>query len=274
MQRSADRCYRRVGDGGALISASRGSSPYLYGAPYVDAAPAFAVLSLALPLFFLNYALTHQVIGWDGQRAYLAIVAAALVANVVGNIALMPSQGMAGAAIATVLTELVVTAGCVSRSARATSAEAHRASRGGNDGRPSHVAVSAGAVVFAVGDLRRALRLPAHPSTAPRSIDVVADEDTIVRWWRSGPLLQAAVDYRDGLFFPRGRGDLALTRARREALSRQMLERDGRILSLVSAMPFVRMVALSGSLAHLNAEGVADLDLFVITAPGASGASR
>ena len=97
------------------------------------------------------------------------------------------------------------------------------------------------------------------------SLDVVADEDTIVRWWRTGPLLQATVDYRDGLFFPRGRADLALTRARREAFSRQMLERDRRILSFVSAMPFVRMVALSGSLAHLNAEGVADLDLFVIT---------
>lgn len=97
------------------------------------------------------------------------------------------------------------------------------------------------------------------------SLDVTADEDTIVRWWRSGPLLQATVDYRDGLFFPRGRSDLALTRARRETFSRQMLERDRRILSFVSAMPFVRMVALSGSLAHLNAEGAADLDLFVIT---------
>ena len=97
------------------------------------------------------------------------------------------------------------------------------------------------------------------------SLDVVADEDTIERWWRTGPLLQATVDYRDGLFFPRGRAGLALTRSRREAFSRQMLERDRRILSFVSAMPFVRMVALSGSLAHLNAEGVTDLDLFVIT---------
>jgi hypothetical protein len=97
------------------------------------------------------------------------------------------------------------------------------------------------------------------------SLDVVADEDTIVRWCRTGPLLQATVDYRDGLFFPRGRAGLAVTRARREAFSRQMLARDRRILSFVSAMPFVRMVALSGSLAHLNAEGVADLDLFVIT---------
>jgi hypothetical protein len=97
------------------------------------------------------------------------------------------------------------------------------------------------------------------------SLDMAADEDTVVRWWRSGPLLQATVDYRDGLFFPRGRQDLAMTRARRETFSRLMLDRDRRIISFVSAMPFVRMVALSGSLAHLNAEGVADLDLFVIT---------
>jgi O-antigen/teichoic acid export membrane protein len=85
----------------------------VYGVPYDYAAPAFAVLSLALPLFFLNYALTHQVIGWDGQRAYLRIAALALVANVAANIALVPSQGMVGAAAATVITELVVAAGCL-----------------------------------------------------------------------------------------------------------------------------------------------------------------
>jgi hypothetical protein len=97
--------------------------------------------------------------------------------------------------------------------------------------------------------------------------DVVADEQTILNWWRTGPLLQATVEYRDGLFFPRGRAELPVTRARREAFSRQMLDRDRRVLACVSKMPFVRMVALSGSLAHLNAEGVADLDLFVITSP-------
>jgi len=85
----------------------------VYGAPYLYAAPTFAILSLALPLFFLNYALTHQVIGWDGQRAYLLIAALALVANVVANLALVPSQGMIGAAIATLVTEVVVTAGCL-----------------------------------------------------------------------------------------------------------------------------------------------------------------
>ena len=67
--------------------------------------------------------------------------------------------------------------------------------------------------------------------------------------------------------FQRAAAIWSRTRARREALSRELLDRDRRILSLVAGMPFVRMVALSGSLAHLNAEGSADLDLFVITAP-------
>jgi hypothetical protein len=79
--------------------------------------------------------------------------------------------------------------------------------------------------------------------------------------------LQTAIESRDGWYFPAGRADLIATRARREVVSRDLLARDRGILSLVSRMPFVRMVALSGSLAHLNAEGSADLDLFVITAP-------
>lgn len=84
----------------------------IYGVPYGYTAPVFAILSLALPLLFLNYALTHQVIGWGGQRAYLSIAAAALVANIAANLMLVPTRGIAGAAIATVMTEIVVTAGC------------------------------------------------------------------------------------------------------------------------------------------------------------------
>ena len=98
-------------------------------------------------------------------------------------------------------------------------------------------------------------------------IGVGADKHSIAKWWQSSEMLQSAVEYRDGLFFPAGRSDLIATRSRRETLSRQLLDRDQRILSMISRMPFVRMVALSGSLAHLNAEGSADLDLFVITAP-------
>ena len=98
-------------------------------------------------------------------------------------------------------------------------------------------------------------------------VGVRADEASVAAWWRNSDFLQTAIDHRDGLYFPAGRGDLVATRTRREALSRDLLERDRGLIALVARMPFVRMVAVSGSLAHLNAERSADLDLFVITAP-------
>ena len=102
--------------GGVLALVCAGGAPVIiplvYGTQYAYAVPAFAVLSLALPLFFLNYALTHQVIGWDGHRAYLAIVTLALAGNIAANILLVPERGIVGAAIATLLTEIIVTAGC------------------------------------------------------------------------------------------------------------------------------------------------------------------
>jgi hypothetical protein len=110
-----------------------------------------------------------------------------------------------------------------------------------------------------------------YPLTLPQLratlVEVSADEATVAAWWRHSEFLQAAIEHRDGWYFPAGRGDLIHTRSRRETLSRDLLERDRRLIALVSRMPFVRMVAVSGSLAHLNAEGSADLDLFVITAP-------
>ena len=122
VQTTDTRLVQRIGGAlaiagvGLAIVCSLGSSlivPLIYGAPYLYTAPTFAILALALPLFFLNYALTHQVIGWDGQRSYLMIASLALAANVAANFVLVPSQGMAGAAIATLLTEVVVTAGCI-----------------------------------------------------------------------------------------------------------------------------------------------------------------
>jgi O-antigen/teichoic acid export membrane protein len=84
----------------------------LFGEQYAAAAPAFRVLLLSFPLLSLNYALTHQLIGWDRQRAYAAICAAALVVNVALNARLIPVLSIEGAAWATIGTELVVTFGC------------------------------------------------------------------------------------------------------------------------------------------------------------------
>jgi hypothetical protein len=77
--------------------------------------------------------------------------------------------------------------------------------------------------------------------------------------------LQKVIEQRDGFFFPRGRSDLIAERRRREAYSGQFLGRHRRFLRLACAMPYVRMAALSGSIAHRNLEGTGDLDLFIVT---------
>ena len=77
--------------------------------------------------------------------------------------------------------------------------------------------------------------------------------------------LQLIVQYRDGFFFPAGRADLIAERRRREARSHRFLHQHETLLRLLCAIPFTRMVALSGSIAHLNLEPDGDLDLFIVT---------
>jgi hypothetical protein len=96
-------------------------------------------------------------------------------------------------------------------------------------------------------------------------LDVRATRAEIARWYDESWALQDLIDFSDGYFFPRGRRDLLELRHKREVISRSVLKELRQPLALVLRMPFVRMAALSGSLAHLNANGEADLDLFVIT---------
>jgi O-antigen/teichoic acid export membrane protein len=85
----------------------------VYGVRYDAAVPALRILMLAFPLLCVNYALTHQLIGWHGGRAYAAVCAAALAANLVLNVRWIPVMGFAGAAWATLWTEVVVSGGCL-----------------------------------------------------------------------------------------------------------------------------------------------------------------
>jgi len=94
--------------------------PLLYGAPYAGAVPAFRILLLSFPMLSLNYALTHQLVGWNGQRAYAALCAAALVVNLALNARLIPALSIEGAAWATLGTELALTIGCLIALARMT----------------------------------------------------------------------------------------------------------------------------------------------------------
>lgn len=89
--------------------------------------------------------------------------------------------------------------------------------------------------------------------------------DEIVAAFDASADLRSIVAFRDGFFFPAGRHDLIAERRRREQRSREFLKRHRRLLGWLCAMPFTRMVALSGSIAHLNLEEGGDLDLFIVT---------
>jgi O-antigen/teichoic acid export membrane protein len=96
-----------------LFAAAGWLVPFVYGAPYASAVPAFRILLWSFPLMALNFALTHQLVGWNGERAYAGLCALALVVNLVMNARLIPVWSIDGAAWATLGTELFLTAGCV-----------------------------------------------------------------------------------------------------------------------------------------------------------------
>jgi O-antigen/teichoic acid export membrane protein len=87
--------------------------PRVYGEDYAAAVPAFRILMLSFPLLSINYLLTHQLIGWNGERFYSGICAAALIVNVALNARLVPAASIAGAAWATLGTELFLTVSCL-----------------------------------------------------------------------------------------------------------------------------------------------------------------
>jgi hypothetical protein len=87
----------------------------------------------------------------------------------------------------------------------------------------------------------------------------------ILETFRSSAALRHEVSCCDGFFCLRGREATVAERRVREARSRTFLEAHRAFLSLVTMMPYVRMVALSGSVAHLNLEGAGDLDLCIVT---------
>lgn len=109
-----------------------------------------------------------------------------------------------------------------------------------------------------------------YPLAIDQLVDTVAGvpttRDEVWATFVESGAVQRVVGYRDGFFFPAGRADLIAERRRREARSRLFLDQHRALLRLMCAMPFTRLVALSGSVAHLNLEDGGDIDLFLIVA--------
>ncbi len=99
-------------------------------------------------------------------------------------------------------------------------------------------------------------------------LEATLTADAILAEYESSEGLQKIIEFREGFFFPRGRFSLVEKRQQRQIASRSLLERNRWVLKLVCAIPNTRLVALSGSAAHGNAELDSDIDLFIVTRRG------
>ncbi len=95
----------------ALAFAGRWVIPQIYGADWARTGDILVLLSLAAPAVFLGYCLTQALVAKDLQERYLVVALIGLILNIGLNFILIPRFGGMGAAGATVVTEIVVTAG-------------------------------------------------------------------------------------------------------------------------------------------------------------------
>ncbi len=88
--------------------------------------------------------------------------------------------------------------------------------------------------------------------------------ETLNQMLQNGNLLA-----RKGVYFTLpGREEIVSIRMEREARSQELMPHALRYGRILGTLPFIRMVALTGSLAVMNVSGNADFDYMLITVPG------
>ena len=80
--------------------------------------------------------------------------------------------------------------------------------------------------------------------------------------------IQVQVQHKDGFYFLAGRQEIIEIRQQRQRHSEHLLSHAWRYGQMLGSLPFVRMVAMTGSLAVMNASHKADFDYLLVLAPG------
>lgn len=76
--------------------------------------------------------------------------------------------------------------------------------------------------------------------------------------------LKKFINEKNGFYFLRGRGKIVETRINRQKIADQKWKKAKKIIRLLQIVPYLRMVAVSGSLALNNTQKKSDFDLFIV----------
>ncbi len=90
----------------------------------------------------------------------------------------------------------------------------------------------------------------------------------IVQIRKHSPRLRSRVGETDGYYFLAGRETIVAIRKERETFSEPVFVRALRYGRIIGRLPFIRMAALTGSLAMRNCDRKADIDFMLVTVPG------
>jgi len=96
----------------------------------------------------------------------------------------------------------------------------------------------------------------------------------LMEWLEFGHRANRLIRHQAGYYFIKGKEDILSVRQRRKLIASACLPRAFHYGNLLGSLPFVRMVALTGSLAVGNSDHGADFDYFIITSHGRLWLSR
>ncbi len=97
----------------------------------------------------------------------------------------------------------------------------------------------------------------------------------LIRWRANNtPKLKVKVIYKNGFYFIEGNENLVYKRSVRERISKRKRKIAEKASFLISSIPSVKMVGITGSLAMNNTEKRGDIDLIIITKMGKLWTSR
>jgi O-antigen/teichoic acid export membrane protein len=102
-----------IGFGAASYAFSSSLVAWVFGPGFHRADASLRILALGMPLLYLNFGLTHYLVARDRERVTTWLALMMLVLTVALDVVLIPRRQGPGAALATVLAEVALSASCL-----------------------------------------------------------------------------------------------------------------------------------------------------------------